>query len=85
MVVEILIPQVLLIVVLGIWLGAHFRDSPFIRFFDRNDWFVGIFLILVGYMNYLVYTTTYLRNLNIVLIVIGVILVLFSAKDMMKK
>ena len=82
---NIVIAQVLLTLVLGLWIAAKFRDAPFIRFFGRNDWFVGSFLILVGYVNYAVYASTYLQSMNLILMVVGVILLLFSIVDRLKE
>jgi len=82
---NIIIAQVLLTLVLGLWIAAKFRDTPFIRFFGRNDWFVGSFLILVGYVNYSVYAMTYLKSMNTILMVIGVILLSFSITDILKE
>jgi hypothetical protein len=82
---SLVIAQVLLVLVVGLWLAARFKDSPIIKFFGRNDWFAGAFLILVGYMNYAAYTVQYVRNLNIALMVIGIVLVLSSLSELMKK
>lgn len=78
---NLIIAQVLLVLVLGLWISAKFKDSPMIEFFGRNDWFVGSFLILVGYSNYVVYTTQYVKNLNLVVIAIGVLIFLSSMLD----
>ena len=82
---NLVIAQVLLTFVLGLWLAAKLHDSPLIKFFGRNDWFVGSFLALVGYMNFLSYSLDYLRNLNIVLIVVGVLLILVSIADVAQR
>ena len=82
---NLVIAQVLLTLVLGLWLAAKFHDSPIIKFFGRNDWFVGAFLAIVGYMNFLNYPVDYLRNLNIVLIVVGALLILVSIADVAKR
>lgn len=82
---NVVIAQILLVLVIGLWLGAKFRDSPFIKFFGRNDWFTGAFLILVGYMNYTVYAMDYVKNLNLVLVVVGLVLILFSVSDLIKR
>ena len=81
----VVIAQVLLVLVLGLWIAARFRDSPIIKFFGRNDWFVGAFLVLVGYINYITYAALYVRNLNLVLIVIGIILIAITVIDVAKK
>ncbi len=81
---SIIIAQVLLLVVVGLWLGAKFKNSPTILFFGRNDWFVGCFLILVGYMDYAAYVTSPVRNVNILLMVLGLILLIFSVIDIAK-
>ncbi|MBN2421257.1 hypothetical protein JXB27_03190 [Candidatus Woesearchaeota archaeon] len=80
----VVIAQVLLTLVIGLWLGAKFAESPVMGFFGRNDWFVGVFLVLIGYMNFLVYTVGYVKNLNMVLIVIGMILIMFSLLDLVR-
>jgi hypothetical protein len=82
---NLIIAQVLLMLVVGLWIGAKFKESPIIRFFGRNDWFVGAFLIIVGYMNFVIYPIQYVKNMNLVLIVIGLLLVLFSLMDLAKK
>ena len=82
---NIIVAQVLLTLVLGLWIAAKFRDTPFIQFFGRNDWFVGSFLILVGYVNYSVYAMPYLKSMNTILMVIGVILLSFSITDILKE
>ena len=82
---NLVVAQVLLVLVLGLWLAAKFKDSPFIKFFGRNDWFLGAFLIIVGYMNYGIYAATYVKNLNLVLVVIGLLLVLISLMDVARK
>jgi len=82
---NVFIVQILLVLVIGLWIAARFKDSPIIRFFGRNDWFVGAFLLIVGYMNYVVYTAGYVKNLNILLMIIGGILILFSVYDLSKK
>ncbi len=79
------IAQVLLMLVIGLWLGARFKESPVIKFFGRNDWFVGAFLVIVGYMNYTVYTAVYAKNLNIVLIAVGLMLIVISLTDLIKR
>ena len=78
---NVVILHVLLIIIVGLWIAAKFKDSPIINFFGRNDWFVGAFFIIVGYSNYLVYSATYVKNLNLVLVVIGVILLVLSLID----
>jgi len=82
---NIAILQVLLILIVGLWIAAKFKDSPIINFFGRNDWFVGAFFIIAGYTNYLVYSLTYVKNLNLLLVVIGTILVILSIVDISKK
>jgi len=82
---NLVIAQVLLAIIVGLWIAARFRESPIIKFFGRNDWFVGAFLAIVGYMNFAINTVTYVRNLNIFLMIIGGILVLFSIYDLSKK
>ena len=84
MAMNVVIAQVLLSLVVGVWIGSRFSKSPFVKFFDRNDWFVGIFLVLVGYMNFAAYRVTYIKNINLVLIVIGLVLILFSLIDIFK-
>ncbi len=83
--IGIIIAQVLLAVIIGLWMGAKFKDSPIIRFFGRNDWFVGAFLSILGYSNYLLYSVIYVKNLNLLLVVIGLVLILFSVKDHFNK
>ena len=85
MIANVVIAQVLLTLVIGLWLGAKFADSPIVRFFGRNDWFVGMFLILIGYMNFVVYSVDAVKNMNLVLIVIGLILIMFSLIDLVRK
>ena len=82
---NVIVLQILLIIIVGLWIAAKFRDSPFIRFFGRNDWFVGAFFIIVGYTNYLIYTTSYVKNLNMVLVIIGAILIVLSIVDVSKR
>ena len=81
----IVIAQVLLTLVVGLWLGAKFHDSAIMSFFGRNDWFVGAFLILIGYMNYVVYDVQYVKNLNLIMVIMGLLLVLFSVVDLTRK
>lgn len=81
---SMIIAQFLLVLVLGLWLAAKYRDSPIIKFFGRNDWFVGAFLVIVGYMNYSIYLAAYARNLNLVMIVVGAILIIMSLIDVAK-
>ncbi len=81
MATDLIIAQVLLILVVGLWLGAKFRDSPFIKFFGRNDWFTGAFLVLVGYMNYIVYSIQAIKNMNLILVVVGLIMITMSVLD----
>ena len=85
MVNGVVIAQVLLTLVVGLWLGSKFGDSPFVKFFGRNDWFVGAFLALVGYINYSIYSVQYVKNLNLVLVVFGLLMILFSLADSRKK
>ena len=75
----------LLTLVIGLWIGAKFHDAPFIKFFGRNDWFVGLFLILIGYANFISYNLAHMRNASLILIVFGLILVLLSATSALKK
>jgi len=82
---NLVIIQVLLTLVIGLWIAAKFRDSPIIKFFGRNDWFVGAFLILVGYMNYVNYVLDYMRNINLILGLIGFIFIMISMIDFFKK
>ena len=82
---NLIVAQVLLMLVVGLWIGAKFKESPIIRFFGRNDWFVGAFLIIVGYMNFVIYPVQYIKNMNLLLIVFGLLLVLFSLMDLTKK
>lgn len=82
---NVTIAQVLLTLVVGLWLAARFKDSPVIKFFGRNDWFVGAFLIIVGYMNYTVYSVSYVKNLNLLLIAIGLVIILVSIVDIAKR
>lgn len=79
------IAQVLLTLVIGMWLSARFNDSEIIKFFGRNDWFVGAFLIIVGYMNYAVYTAAYVRSLNMLLMIIGLVIAVISVTDVLKR
>lgn len=81
MALNVVIAQVLLTLLVGIWIGARFKDSPFVKFFDRNDWFIGIFLILVGYTGFSLNTVNYIKTINLVLMVIGLILISFSFID----
>jgi hypothetical protein len=77
----IIISQVILVLVVGLWLGSKFKDSPAVKFFGRNDWFVGCFLILVGYMDYVAYAASPLDNANLLLIIFGLVLISFSFID----
>jgi hypothetical protein len=81
----VIIAQVLLTFILGLWVASHFKDSAFIKFFGRNDWFVGALMVTMGYINFAIYEMSYVRNLNLVLVVVGLILVLFSLIDLLKK
>ena len=85
MALDLTITLTLLTLALGLWIGAKFNDAPFIRFFARNDWFVGLFLILIGYANFISYDLAQMRNASLILIIFGLILVLMSAASILKK
>lgn len=82
-----IIAQVLLTILVGLWVGVKFQDNAIVRFFARNDWFLGSFLVLLGYLNYnqnYLFLADYLKNVNLVLIAIGFVLILFSIIDLSK-
>lgn len=77
--------QVLLTLVIGIWIGVVFKDTAFMRFFDKNNWIVGLFLIVIGWVNYVNYDVTYLRNVNLVLMIVGLVILLTFLIDLVRK
>ncbi len=77
--------QVLLSLVIGMWIGVVFKDTTFMKYFSKNNWIVGVFLITIGVMNYIAYLSDFLRNINLVLIIVGLIVVLVSLMDKIKK
>ena len=77
--------QVLLTLIIGIWIGVVFKDTAFMRFFDKNNWIVGLFLILTGWINYMSYSVDYLRNVNLVLIIVGLVILLTFLIDLLRR
>jgi len=76
---------ILLTFVMGLWIGAKYTKSPIVQFFGRNDWFVGVFLILIGYANFVSYPISYVRNMSLVLIIFGLLILLFVITKMAKE
>ena len=77
--------QVLLSLVIGIWIGLIFKDTKFMQIFEKNNWIVGLFLIVIGWVNFRIYEIAYLKNANLILIIVGLIIVLTFLWDAMKK
>ena len=85
MAANLTIALILLTFVIGLWVGSKFSKSAVIKFFARNDWFVGLFLVLIGYANFVSYPTSMVRNLSLVLIIIGLLIILIVLVNLSRK
>lgn len=77
--------QVLISLIIGMWIGVVFKDTHFMKYFENNNWVIGLFLAIIGFMNYVVYTSDFLRNVNLILVIVGLIIVAVSLFEKLKK
>ncbi|MFC1728322.1 hypothetical protein ACFLZ7_02565 [Nanoarchaeota archaeon] len=77
--------QVLLSLVIGMWVGIVFKDTAFMKYFEKNNWVVGLFLAVIGFVNFVIYQYTYLRNVSLLLIIIGLFIIFMFLLGKIKK
>lgn len=73
--INLIFVQIFLSLIIGMWIGVVFKDSVPMRYIERNNWVIGLIIALIGFINFIIYEITYLRNVNLVLVIVGLLII----------